>query len=140
MILKTLLLYYYYYYIRGIRKYAYSRPKREDKFKIASLKVKYKKLSVNKRFILLVITVRLKMLRWLRLASQNPIGDITVYKYCFCFSNFVTSETKESIVSRTTALQVRTLVSIGDVRANIEIDLFPHQGKETITQNCELLR
>ena len=53
------------------------------------------------------------------------IGDITIYKHCLCFViQIVTSETKESFVTRTNTPVVETLLSIGDVSVSIAISVY----------------
>ena len=43
------------------------------------------------------------------------IGKISVYKHSFCYSNVLTTGTKELFVSTANSTLVGTLISIGDV-------------------------
>ena len=54
---------------------------------------------------------------------KRSTGDITVYEHFFLLFKFRTSETKASFVSRTNALLVGTLISIGDDSMSIAIVL-----------------
>jgi len=54
---------------------------------------------------------------------KRSIGDITVYEHIFVLFKFGTIETKDAFVSRTNALLVGTLISIGDDSMSIAIVL-----------------